>query len=119
MLRNGPSANTLPNPDAIKMMIEHTVTFSLKHSPDSDAERAFLAAANELSAIPGVQDFAIRRQVSAKHPHSKSEPILSAMKRAANAPGFNYAKYVMQSYIKELITPGFAHGARPGKKGNR
>ncbi len=70
MLSDGPLVSTFPNPDTNRMMIEHTVTFSLKHSPDSDAERAFLAAANELSAIPGVQDFAIRRQVSAKHPHA-------------------------------------------------
>lgn len=51
-------------------MIEHTVTFSLKHPPDSEEERDFLAAAARLAAIPGVCDFAIRRQVSGKHPHA-------------------------------------------------
>ncbi|MFT5465200.1 MAG: hypothetical protein ACI8UO_000287 [Verrucomicrobiales bacterium] len=51
-------------------MIEHTVTFSLKHPPDSNEERAFLAAAGELADISGVRDFAIRRQLSAKHPHA-------------------------------------------------
>jgi heme-degrading monooxygenase HmoA len=51
-------------------MIEHTVTFSLAHPPRSAEEDSFLAAAGELSSIPGVHDFRIRRQVSAKHPHA-------------------------------------------------
>ncbi|MGK9147893.1 Dabb family protein [Plantibacter flavus] len=50
-------------------MIQHTVTFSLVHDQDSDAERDFLdTAARELAAIPGVTDFAISRQVSPKSP---------------------------------------------------
>ena len=51
-------------------MIEHTVTFRLRHAPGSPAEAAFLAAARELAAIPGVRDFAIRRQVSPKYDHT-------------------------------------------------
>lgn len=50
-------------------MIRHTVTFSLVHDADSDAERDFLdTAARELASIPGVTDFTISRQVSAKSP---------------------------------------------------
>lgn len=51
-------------------MIEHTVTFRLRHSAGSQAETAFLAAARELAGIPGVCDFAIRRQVSAIYDHT-------------------------------------------------
>lgn len=51
-------------------MIEHTVTFRLRHAPGSPAETAFLAAARELATIPGVRDFAIRRQVSPKYDHT-------------------------------------------------
>jgi heme-degrading monooxygenase HmoA len=51
-------------------MIEHTVTFNLKHSPGSQEEQQFFDAANELAEIPGVIDFAIRRQVSEKHSHA-------------------------------------------------
>ena len=51
-------------------MIEHTVTFRLRHPQGSPQEAAFLAAARELAAIPGVRDFAIRRQVSPKHDHT-------------------------------------------------
>lgn len=50
-------------------MIEHTVTFSLKHPGGSAGERDFLQAAAALAAIPGVRDFAIRRQISPKLDH--------------------------------------------------
>jgi len=49
------------------MSIEHTVVFRLVHAPDSDAADIFLDDAKRiLTAIPGVQDFTVRRQVSAK-----------------------------------------------------
>ena len=51
-------------------MIEHTVTFALKHAPGSEEERYFLAAARELASIPGVYDFQLRRQTSPKNPHT-------------------------------------------------
>ena len=50
-------------------MIEHTVTFRLAHTSDSQEEGDFLTAAAELVAISGVLDFRIQRQVSGKHPH--------------------------------------------------
>lgn len=50
-------------------MIEHTVTFRLKHPAGSAAEQDFLAAAAELADLPGVHDFALRRQISAKLDH--------------------------------------------------
>jgi hypothetical protein len=51
-------------------MIEHTVTLRLKHPPGSPEETAFLAAAAELTRLPGVRDFAIRRQISPKLDHT-------------------------------------------------
>lgn len=51
-------------------MIEHTVTFRLRHAAGSPAETAFLEAARDLATIPGVRDFAIRRQVSPKCDHT-------------------------------------------------
>jgi Stress responsive A/B Barrel Domain len=48
-------------------MITHTVTFRLAHDRGSAAEQDFLdTARRELSAIDGVQDFAISDQVGAK-----------------------------------------------------
>ena len=51
-------------------MIEHTVTFHLAHEADSPEEAEFLKTAAGLTAIPGVENFKIRRQVSGKHPHT-------------------------------------------------
>ncbi|QDT29546.1 Dabb family protein [Gimesia panareensis] len=51
-------------------MIEHTVTFRLKSAPGSTDEKTFLAAAADLAVIPGVKDFAIRRQTSPKNDHT-------------------------------------------------
>ncbi len=49
------------------MSIQHTVVFRLVHQPGSDSERAFLADARAaLTSIPGVAEFAVDRQVSAK-----------------------------------------------------
>jgi hypothetical protein len=49
------------------MSIQHTVVFRLVHPQGSPRADAFLADARALlSSIPGVQQFAIRRQVSQK-----------------------------------------------------
>jgi len=47
-------------------MIRHTVVFSLKHAPGSEAEATFLRDALVLEAIPGVEKFERLRQVSPK-----------------------------------------------------
>jgi hypothetical protein len=51
-------------------MLEHTVTFRLKHPAGSPEESDFLSAAAELASIQGVQEFQIRRQVSPKNTHT-------------------------------------------------
>lgn len=49
------------------MTLEHTVAFRLVHAEGSAEHEAFLVDARSiLTAIPGVQDFRIRNQVSAK-----------------------------------------------------
>ena len=48
-------------------MIRHTVVFRLKHGRNSPEEKAFLHAANGLTAIPGVEKFERLRQVSVKN----------------------------------------------------
>ena len=47
-------------------MIRHTVVFRLKHASGSPAERDFLAAAQALVTIPGVEKFELLRQVGKK-----------------------------------------------------
>lgn len=51
-------------------MIRHTVVFRLKHGSGLPAEQAFLAAARELAAIPGVRKFECLRQTSPKNPYT-------------------------------------------------
>ena len=49
------------------MTIQHTVVFRLVHEPGSSAEAEFLdTAETTLTAIAGVSDFRINRQVSPK-----------------------------------------------------
>lgn len=49
------------------MSIQHTVVFRLVHEPGSTAEAEFLDSGRAtLTAIPGVTDFAVNRQVSPK-----------------------------------------------------
>jgi hypothetical protein len=49
------------------MSIRHTVVFRLHHAPGSPDEAAFLDDGRRtLTAIPGVEDFTVSRQVSAK-----------------------------------------------------
>lgn len=52
-------------------MIEHTVSFRLVHAPGSAQEGDFLHTARAaLADVPGVQDFTVKRQVSAKSEHT-------------------------------------------------
>jgi hypothetical protein len=47
--------------------IRHTVAFALVHPEGSPEERDFLAAAERLSAIPGVEAFELLAEVSPKN----------------------------------------------------
>ena len=48
-------------------MIHHSVILTLKFPHGSAEEKSFLAAAWQLAAIPGVQNFNVLRQTSAKN----------------------------------------------------
>jgi hypothetical protein len=47
--------------------IRHTVAFDLRHAPGSPDEADFLAAAEALAAVPGVEAFEVLREVSPKN----------------------------------------------------
>jgi hypothetical protein len=47
--------------------IRHTVVFRLSHAGGSEDEAGFLAAAADLAAIPGVEEFQILDEVSPKN----------------------------------------------------
>lgn len=48
-------------------MIHHSVILRLKFAHGSAEEKSFLAAAQELASIPGVQNFKVLRQTSLKN----------------------------------------------------
>lgn len=51
-------------------VIQHTVSFALRHPADSTEERSFLSDARAaLTSIPGVEEFRVARQVSEASPH--------------------------------------------------
>ena len=50
-------------------MIIHTVAFKLKHVAGSEDEAIFLDRARALSAIEGVGNFGVYRQISEKNPY--------------------------------------------------
>ena len=85
-------------------VIEHTVTFRLIHAPGSPKEAAFLNAAAELIAIPGVQLFQIRRQTSPKNAHTFG----ISMQFATHSDYLAYcehpahADFVQQRWLKEV-----------------
>ena len=47
--------------------IRHTVAFRLQHTAGSPEEASFLAEAETLAAIPGVESFEVLRQVGRKN----------------------------------------------------
>ena len=47
--------------------VRHTVVFTLAHPEGSPEEAAFLVAAQELAAIPGVEAFELLRETSPKN----------------------------------------------------
>lgn len=50
-----------------KFMVRHTVMFSFKQSVDSNQQKDFFNAAQQLAAIPGVRKFELLKQTSKKN----------------------------------------------------
>ncbi|QDS94278.1 Stress responsive A/B Barrel Domain protein [Roseimaritima multifibrata] len=84
--------------------VEHTVTFRLAHAAGSPAEQEFLNAAAELEAIPGVQDFQIRKQTNPKNTHSYgiSMRFASHDDYTAYSEHPSHVDFVQQRWLKEV-----------------
>ncbi len=93
-----------PVPKRESAMIEHTVTFRLKHASGSKEEISFLNAAAELSTIPGVQNFQIRRQTSVKNSHTFgiSMRFDSAAQYQAYSDHPLHVRFVQQRWLNEV-----------------
>lgn len=69
-----------------RMSIQHTVVFRLIHPAGSTEEQQFLDAGRSiLTSIPGVREFAVRRQVSAKSDLTHQFSMVFADQRAYDA----------------------------------
>ncbi len=85
-------------------MIRHTVVFRLKHAPGSPAERDFLAAAQALDVIPGVQAFEILRQVGRKNVYTfgLSMEFADAAAYARYNDHPDHVRFVQQRWLAEV-----------------
>lgn len=87
------------------MSVLHTVVFRLVHEPGSAEERDFLDTGRAvLAAIPGVEDFTVRRQIS---PKSDLEHQFSMVFRDAGAyDAYNrhpaHTAFVAERWVPEV-----------------
>ncbi|MFD1713942.1 Dabb family protein [Amnibacterium flavum] len=84
--------------------LRHTVSFRLRHEPGSAEEADFLAAAAELVAIPGVQEFEVLRQVGRKNSYSfgLSMEFADAAAYAAYDAHPDHQAFVAERWIPEV-----------------
>ena len=85
-------------------MIRHTVVFRLKHPKGSAEEKAFIAAADVLAKIPGVEKFEKLRQVSAKNDYTFGFSMEFADEAAYQ--GYNehpeHVRFVNERWVPEV-----------------
>ncbi|WP_435746302.1 Dabb family protein [Microbacterium sp. PMB16] len=87
------------------MPIQHTVVFRLVHPAGSDEEQAFLVTGRAtLTSIPGVADFTIRRQVSAKSDLTHQFSMVFANQDAYDAYNAHpaHTAFVAERWIPEV-----------------
>ena len=92
----------LPELDGTR--IRHTVVFTPRHAPGSEAEADFLAAAARLEEIPGVESFEILRETSPKNAYRFGISMEFA-DRAAYA-SYNedpdHVRFVQERWLEEV-----------------
>lgn len=85
--------------------IRHTVSFDLRHAPASPEEADFLAAAEALSAVPGVEAFEVLREVSPENGYRfgiSMEFADEAAYAAYNAHP-DHVRFVEQRWLAEVV----------------
>ena len=85
--------------------IRHTVVFALRHGPDSAEEADFLAAAEGLGAIPGVDAFEVLREVSPKNGYRFGISMEFADRSAYTAYNEHpaHVAFVEQRWLPEVV----------------
>ena len=84
--------------------IRHTVSFRLKHPAGSAAEAGFLAAAEALREIEGVEAFEVLRQVGAKNDLDFGISMEFADRLAYEAYNDNpaHVRFVQERWLPEV-----------------
>jgi hypothetical protein len=84
--------------------IRHTVVFSLRHPAASQEEADFLAAAERLAGIPGVEAFEVLREVSPKNGYSFgiSMEFADGAAYAAYNEHPDHVRFVEQRWLPEV-----------------
>jgi predicted transcriptional regulator len=84
--------------------IRHTVSFTLRHEAGSPEEASFLAAAESLAAIPGVEAFEVLQQVGAKSDFQFGISMEFANRAAYD--GYNehpeHVRFVAERWLSEV-----------------
>lgn len=89
------------------MSIRHTVVFRLRHEVASSPERLFLADAQRiLSAIPGVEEFEVNRQISAKSEGDFQFSMAFADQDAYDAYNSHedHTEFVASRWVPEVVS---------------
>ena len=84
--------------------IRHTVVFTPRHDPGSPEEATFLAAAERLAQIPGVEAFAILRETSPKNGYrfGISMEFADADAYAAYNEHPDHVRFVQDRWLPEI-----------------
>jgi Stress responsive A/B Barrel Domain len=84
--------------------IRHTVVFTPKHAAGSPGETDFLAAAEGLAAIPGVEAFEILRETSPKNGYrfGISMEFANAAAYAAYNEHPDHVRFVQDRWLPEI-----------------
>jgi Stress responsive A/B Barrel Domain len=85
--------------------IRHTVVFTLRHSPGSEAESDFIAAAQQLAAIPGVEAFEVLDEVSPKNSFrfGISMEFADGAAYAAYNEHPDHVRFVQERWVPEVL----------------
>ncbi len=84
--------------------IRHTVVFDLRHTAASQEEADFLAAAERLAAIPGVEAFEVLREASRKNSYrfGISMEFADEAAYAAYNEHPDHVRFVEQRWLPEV-----------------
>ncbi len=86
-------------------MIRHAALFRLKHAEGSVEEAEFLKANATLAEIPGVQDFALRRETSPKNQFTFAVSMVFADQAAYDAYNVHpdHVAFVRDHWLPEVV----------------